>query len=172
MLNQKILQDLEQYIEHNLVDDSPWRSVAFSLDLSGRSSHKKLPSSLREALDRLLEYSRRNDTFQQRLLRLIDDTGRTDAEIYRRAHTDRRLFAKIRANKDYKPSKRTVLALALALKLDMDKTEDLLNRAGFYLSCSQKEDVIVEYFIKTQQYDIDIINDALMYYELPPLTER
>ena len=89
----------------------------------------------------------------------------TDAQVYKKANIDRRLFSKIRNNKDYTPSKPTVLSLAIALELNLDKTNDLLRKAGFALSHSNKFDIIIEYFISNQIYDIYKINQTLFSFD-------
>jgi len=109
-----------------------------------------------------------DEPFSQTFLRFIDYKKMTDADVYRRANIDRRLFAKIR-RPDYRPSKQTVLALAIALELDLDETKLLLERAGFTLSHSQKSDVIIEYFIMRKIYNLHEINSVLYEYDQPIL---
>lgn len=107
------------------------------------------------------------ETFSQRLLRMIDERGMTDSEAYTKAYVDRRHFSKIRKDINYAPNKKTVLAFTIALELSLDEAKDLLRSAGFALSRSSKTDIIVAYFLQNKIYDMFEINDVLYAYGQP-----
>lgn len=107
------------------------------------------------------------ETFSQRLLRMIDERGMTDSAVYTKANIDRRHFSKIRKDKDYAPNKKTVLAFTIALELSLDEAKDLLGSAGYALSRSSKTDIIVAYFLQNKIYDMFEINDVLYAYGQP-----
>jgi len=126
----------------------------------------EVTSSIDERLNKMVA------PFSDAILQLIDAKGKTDVEVYKKANIDRKHFSKIRAGKGYTPKKPTILALAIALELSLDETNELLTRAGYALSNASKFDVIVEYFIVNRKYDIWKINEILFKYHQPQLGAR
>ncbi len=118
-----------------------------------------MPPGLAERLSRL------DESFAQTVLRLIDERGLRDATVYKRANMSRQLFAKIRRDDNYRPTKKTACALAFALRLPYEDALALLSRAGFTLSHSSKFDVIVEYCLLNNIYDINQVNMVLYEFD-------
>ena len=166
-IGNKLFADIAAYIDDHYVDahtDSRRErmrrmGVVESRMLTAYEDAPMATSGLDEALAHL-------DTgFSETLLKLIDRSGKKDAEVYKKANVDRKLFSKIRKNPDYKPSKPTAVAFAIALELSLPETRDLIARAGYALSPSSKFDVIIEYFIMQRDYDIFKINEALFAFD-------
>ncbi len=143
------------------------REMAAQENICHSAAASALPDSVggQSELMRLLENT--DAGFSETLLRLIDRTGKKDSEIYKKANVDRKLFSKIRNNPDYKPSKATALAFALALELNLEETRDFIARAGYAFSHANYFDIIVEYFIKSGNYDVFELNKVLFAFEQP-----
>ena len=191
-LTEKLFQKVESFIDENYVKDTAFafsarcrEDAAFSaLKRSGKGkraaarkaepaedccSSEFMPASPAPAeakavsLDNWLEQM--DAGFTETLLKLIEQTGRKDAEIYRKANLSKQHFSKIRSNPNYKPTKPTAIALALALELDLEATKDLLGRAGYALTNSSKFDLIIRYFIENRNYNIVEINCVLFEHD-------
>lgn len=175
-LSEKLYFAIKTFIDDNYADthyrsrrelgESQVLDGALSFEQSIQSkiaAPQMAPMAQQRSLDDVV--SRLDESFSERLLRLIDEQQRSDAEVYKRANIDRRVFSKLRSNKNYRPSKNTALAFAVSLELSLDDTRDLLMKAGFALSRSNKLDVIVEYFITEKNYNIFEINEALFAFD-------
>lgn len=121
-----------------------------------KSSNANNFSEMLETLERNV-----NQSFVDRLLYYINKRGVRDSEVYKAAQVDKRLFSKMVSNRDYRPSKDTAIALALALELSLDEANDMLSRAGYTFSHSNKRDIIIEYFFREKVYSLIDANDVL-----------
>lgn len=155
-------------------ENRPQRSPQYSMSFPRQSAkieesvgNIRIPEFLRKdekykKLEQVLE--KREETFSEMLLRLIDEKGLKDSDAYKRANIDRRLFSKIRGDKNYLPSKKTAISFCMALQLEMEEAKKLLATAGYALSYSSRFDLIIMYLIENSEYNIHFANIVLEDY--------
>lgn len=172
-LSEQLFEGISSYIDENYVDIYS-KSICSAANAQRRrkaclaTEEMAMPCMAAPmSLDDMLK--QQDAGFTETLLRRIDGTGKKDSEVYKKANLSKQHFSKIRNNKDYKPTKATAIALAIALELNLEETRDLIGRAGYALTNSSKFDLIVRYFIEQGNYSIMDINMALYEFDQPLL---
>ena len=174
MINKEILNELKTYIKENYIEirqekysNALYSAKEFSGSVQECVSYADESCVSDDINEKLKEI---DESFSDSVLRIIRENNYDDIDVYRRANLDRRLFSKVR-NSDYQPSKETAIALCIGLKLNLEESNLLLNKAGYSLSKSNKFDVIIEYFLSKQIYDISLIDEALLTHDQKTLSK-
>lgn len=174
MLTKKFLKQIESYIKVKFIPPAPKRPQRGKIFkytqayIVQKIESQQSKISLKETLDERLQQLK--ETFPQYLLNLIAARGLNEVDVYKRANLDRRIFSKLRKQKGYMPRKRTILAIAFAMELNLGEAQDLLERGGYSLSQYSKEDVIISFFFENQIYDLFTVNEVLDHYGFKPLS--
>ena len=155
-LTEELLNQLDTYIQNH------YRHISYSVRCT--PPPQPTPEEIEAAI-------KEKEIFSEYFFTLLAEKGLSDVEAYKKARIDRRMFSKIRSQKDYMPSKKTLLAFVIALELNLDEANELLKHGGYYLSNTRKDDVIIEYFLESKCYDFDLINEALAHYGYSTLTD-
>ena len=169
MISEELLEQIKKYRKIHYISldwllQQKKKGMKFSLSMRLGDDPEE-DSTAREIINRIKDILGVLDSpFAEYLWRLIDKKGMTDVETYKKAHLDRRIFSKLRSDKNYMPSKRKILAIAIALECDFKEANTLLHRAGYHLSSSSEEDVVIGYFFDNKIYDLFLINEVLDYY--------
>jgi len=181
-LSEKLFQSVASYIDENYVGEGEIASYSARENIRSYRRRRRemevcescamldelqpcVPMQASKAMS-LEDMLKQTDAgFAETLLNLIDQTGKKDSEIYNRANVSRQHFSKIRNNPDYRPTKATAVAFAIALELDLEQTKDLIGRAGYALTNSSKFDVIIRFFIESRNYNMMDINTALFEFD-------
>ena len=178
-LSEKLFHSIASYIDDHYVD--LWEEATYGVEKAccqqsirrGRDRERlrknaamERPAPCAPMAASLPDFLKQEDAgFTETLLKRIDKTGKKDSEIYKKANLSKQHFSKIRNNPDYRPTKQTAIALAIALELDLEETKDLIGRAGYALSNSSKFDLIIRYFIEQKKYNVVEINIALYEFD-------
>ncbi len=173
-LSKELYESIEAYIDDNYIDEHfLLRSNRVEESANYLLSEELFPESIsigrimqvksKKSLDDVIKHL--EETFSEMLLRLIDEKGLKDPEVYKKANVTKQTFSKIRNNSKYNPTKPTILAFVIALELNFDVAKDLLLKSGYALSKSNRFDVIISYFIESENYNIHEINEVLFAYE-------
>lgn len=155
----KIKNKLNKYLKENLIIENNFFPKKSKLSYQNKQIYRKIVS-----IDNYIEQQLDKNSFQKTLFNYIDEQNKKDSDVYNKALIDRRLFSKIRNDTNYHPSKKTVICLGLALELNINKFEKLLNSAAYHLPKNNNFDLIIRFCIEEKIYNIVEVNNLLNEY--------
>ncbi len=159
--DQKIKNSLKNNIHYSLRSDVKYSLKGSYSAQSVDEFMQRQPNSINQSNNNRTLNHYVNPTFVEYLCEYIREKNLKDPQVYKAAHLDRRLFSKIMSDSTYQPAKDTVIALAFALRLNLNEVNSFLFSAGYALSHSIQRDVIIEYFFRSGIYNLSDINAVL-----------
>jgi len=180
MIDEKIIADLREYLKDHYIPQHVFMASEIAYPIGAVSLFKENRAAkkirrFRDVSDDASEYikkHRKPGGFAHALDRKRKEKGLTPAELYKKANVDRRQYSRFMGPEGRHPSMNTVISFALALKLERQEFDELLQTAGYTLSNSSTRDVCIMYCLEKRIYDIDEVNALLFAIGVEALTRE
>jgi len=180
MIDEKIIADLREYLKDHYIPQRVFMAseIAHPIGAVSLFRRKKFIEEVRclrsvsDDASKYIKKHRKPGGFAHALDRKRKEKGLTPAELYKRANVDRRQYSRFMGPEGRHPSMNTVISFALALKLERQEFDELLQTAGYTLSNSSTRDVCIMYCLEKGIYDIDEVNALLFAIGVEALTRE